>query len=305
MTDSWPIAFGNFRAEVRECGGGLNFLTFKDRDLVERYSGITVPERFKGDLLAPWPNRIRDGRYQIDDDIYHLELNEENRKTALHGLINKGGWEKQEQSESEISLSFNLKTSAGYPSELIFTVTYSLSEVGLKIMLTALNIGDLRVPYGVSIHPYLVANSETKVDEWILKMPTIEYMEVDPERLLPNGVTPCAGTNFDFMKGKTIGDVFIDHAFLIDSQHLDKRIEVKDTKGNGVWMTFDEESHWIQIHTADRDNGSDARSSLAVEPMTCPPDAFNSGIDVIWLERNEQHMIEWQIGALKEGEIAQ
>jgi aldose 1-epimerase len=148
MTDSWNISFGHYRAQVREYGGGLNFLTFQGRDLVEPYSGVTLPERFKGDLLAPWPNRIRDGRYQIDGSIYHLELNEENRRTALHGLVNTGKWEKQEQSESEISLSFNLKSSAGYPSELIFTITYSLSDAGLKIGLTALNIGDMRAPYG-------------------------------------------------------------------------------------------------------------------------------------------------------------
>ncbi|HWU31187.1 MAG TPA: galactose mutarotase, partial [Microbacterium sp.] len=55
---------------------------------------------------------------------------------------------------------------------------------------------------------------------------------------------------------------------------------------------------WVQVHTADLPDPAASRRGLAVEPMTCPPDAFNSGTDLIVLEPGAAHTAGWSIRAL-------
>ena len=40
------------------------------------------------------------------------------------------------------------------------------------------------------------------------------------------------------------------------------------------------------------------RKSLAVEPMTCPPDAFNSGVDLVVLQPGQSHSLALTIGVV-------
>jgi aldose 1-epimerase len=104
------------------------------------------------------------------------------------------------------------------------------------------------------------------------------------------------GTDFDFRNGRIIGTQFIDHAFLMDEQK--SRIEFYNLSGTGVWISSDENAKWCQIHTADRDGSKRSRMQLAVEPMTCAADSFNSKEDVIELAPGEIHSMYWKIGAL-------
>jgi aldose 1-epimerase len=105
---------------------------------------------------------------------------------------------------------------------------------------------------------------------------------------------PVTGTNFDFIDSKKISDLFIDHAFKYSSNYP-RSISLLNAEGQGAEMIFDEQSKWIQIHTADRDLQGDSRMAVAIEPMTCPPDAFNSGIDLIVLEPGKKHEYKLKI----------
>ena len=102
--------------------------------------------------------------------------------------------------------------------------------------------------------------------------------------------------NFDFRNGRVIGDQFIDHAFVLDDRTA--RIELRAPSGKGSWLSSDENAKWCQIHTADRDGGPGSRMQLAVEPMTCAVDAFNSKEDVIELAPGASHSMWWKIGSL-------
>jgi aldose 1-epimerase len=54
----------------------------------------------------------------------------------------------------------------------------------------------------------------------------------------------------------------------------------------------------VQVHTGDRPEPADHRRGLAVEPMTCPPDAFTSGVDLVHLGPGESHEASWSIAAI-------
>lgn len=291
------LQFGDYSAIIRRHGAGLNSLRIKGRDLVELFE-LGSPARYRGDLLAPWPNRIRDGKYSVDNKTYTVPINEISRQTSLHGLVNNLEWNVKEKSDKHVELYVELPESVAYPSSLLFTIRYELSDKGLGIEIQATNSGTNRAPYGVSIHPYLIADSSEKVDQWTLTMNSSEVLAVDEIRLLPTRLCDVSELDFDFQKGSIIGDRFIDHAFKVDKTKP-RSISLLAQSGIGVKMIFDESSHWVQIHTADREGGSDARRCLAVEPMSCPPDAFNSNIDLIWLNPKESTESNWWISGIE------
>lgn len=294
------ITSGEYEACLREKGAGLNWLRYKERDLVDPYQP-SDRRFFRGDVLAPWPNRIDGGIYTVDNVIYKTFINEPDRNTALHGLIFDLNWKVTSQSHSLVKFEVDLPASEAYPTSLHFIAVYSLSHEGLEITISAQNIGNIRAPYGVSIHPYLTVSRNQSVNEWTLQLPSTQVLEVDRIRLLPIALRNCPEMDFEFQEGATIEGRFIDHAFKIDKSSA-RQISLKSSNGDGVLMSFDESAKWIQIHTADRDGGVGSRSCLAVEPMTCPPNAFTSGEDLIWLSEGDSTQTTWKIKNL-EGEI--
>ena len=288
---------GDYQAEIRLRGAGLNFLKFQNRDLVDSYVAEDEPHRYRGVVLAPWPNRIRDGRYTFNKREFILHKNEHNRGNALHGLVFDVDWSIQTKETNSVSLTTLIHANEGYPTELVVVAKYTLSKEGLECTVDSKNLGSQSAPYGVSIHPYLIADKSSKVDQCVLTMPSHEYIEVDLDRLLPTGVSDVP-KNFDFNAGKLIGPDFIDHAFHIDRSKKDQHVTLVAPSGKGVKMTYSDAAKWIQIHTADREGGADSRSCLAVEPMSCPPDAFNSGVDLSVLSVGETHTMSWQISAI-------
>ena len=191
-------------------------------------------------------------------------------------------------------LGYLLDQPAIYPGKLQLQVTYEIIESGIEITVLSKNVGEISAPYGVSIHTYLVAGALVKNNELLLQLPSDQFLEVDAERLLPIKLQPVTGTNFDFIDSKKISDLFIDHAFKYSSNYS-RSISLLDQARGGVEMIFDDQSKWIQIHTADRDLQADSRMAVAIEPMTCPPDAFNSGIDLIVLEPGKKHEYKLKI----------
>jgi len=294
---NFELKSGDYHAEIRLRGAGLNFLRFQNRDLVDPYIEKEEPDRYRGVVLVPWPNRIRDGRYIFNQKQFLLRQNEMLRSNALHGLVFDVDWNIQIRDTNSISLRTVIHDHQAYPTVLEVVACYTLSSRGLDCKVESKNLGNQSAPYGVSIHPYLIADKSYIIDHCVLKMPSHEYMEVDPERLLPIEIRGVP-KNFDFNSGKLIGPQFIDHAFHIDYTKKDQAVTIMAPSQKGVKMTYSEAARWIQIHTADRGGGADSRTCLAVEPMSCPPDAFNSGVDLLLLSEGETHSISWQISAV-------
>lgn len=291
--NSIKIESDNYIARISREGGALTELKFGSRDLVEpRIS----PQYFCGALLAPWPNRIRDGKYSWKGHDFQAPVNEIARNNNLHALVFDREWSMVEQTQSSVILSLSVKKSAAYPTDLDFFVTYSLLTEGLHWQINSKNVGKSSAPFGVSVHPYLIAGPGIMNDVCTLKMAASYFMDVDDIRLLPTGLKSVEGTDFDFRNGRIIGTQFIDHAFLMDEHN--SRIEFYNSRGTGVWISSDENAKWCQVHTADRDGGKGSRMQLAVEPMTCAADSFNSKEDVIELAPGETHSMYWKIGAL-------
>ncbi|WP_166999046.1 aldose 1-epimerase family protein [Paramicrobacterium fandaimingii] len=294
------LQHGDYAASIASIGATLRELTFAGRNLVVPFAESEMRPAYRGATLVPWPNRVVDGRYVWEGTEHQLPLTEPGRGHALHGL---GAWLEYgilEQSEAAVTLGTAMVAQDGYPFTLDIAVTFRLDDEGLHSSVTATNRGTSAAPFGTGPHPYLVAGAG-RVDEWKATVPAASVLTVTDDRLIPTGLEPVEGTQFDFREQRVIGDTFIDHAFTGLARDADgiAEVTVRSNDGTGVVMSWDAACPWVQVHTADRDDAPEiSRIGLAVEPMTCPPDAFNSGTDLITLDPDAQTTASWSIRAL-------
>lgn len=297
-TKDYSISRGSYSAAVSAMGGALRELQHQGRDLVVSFAaGGAVPD-YRGVICVPWPNRLSDGHYSFAGKGYTAVINEPERQTALHGLATHIQWDLEEHLESEVTLSTRIHASDAYPGDLTVRIRYALTAEGLNCTLATKNTGPVSVPYGACPHPYLVAGP-SGLDSWTLEVPSAAFLAVTPERLLPTGMQAVEERNFDFRSPRHLGAITVDHAFtdLTRDSAGAAAVRVFDPEGTGVELSFGQEWPWVQIYTGDKPIKPD-RLGLAVEPMTCPPDAFTTGVDLVVLEPGAAHVGSWQIRAL-------
>lgn len=292
------LTAGPYVAEISAVGATLEGLSVNGRELLVRSPEAGPMLFYRGAVVAPWPNRIGDGSYTWDGQQIQTALTEPERGNALHGLVSFQLFSPVTVAEDELVLSTQLFPSTGYPFHLMLSVHYALDpEEGLTTTVTARNLGEQDAPYGVCPHPYLVAGPEP-LDTWSLQMDAGTVLTVTEDRLLPTGTEQVSpGGEFDFRSPATIGDLFIDHAFT-DLGRDEKgrfRVTVTAPGGTGVELSAGPELPWLQVHTGDRPEPENHRQGLAVEPMTCPPDAFRSGTDVVRLAPGAEHAASWAL----------
>lgn len=299
--EEYLLRHGEYTAVVTQVGAGLRLLRHGERDLVLGYRADEVRPRYRGALLVPWPNRVVDGTYTFDGESFQLDLNEPERHHAIHGLVTWCRFDRADADDTTVTLTHALVPRPGYPFRIEVGVRYRLHDGGLTCSVSTRNVGDRRAPYGVAAHPYLVAGPGP-VDRWTLQLPAERVLEVTPDRLVPRGLVDVAATGFDFRRRREIGPAELDHAFtsLVPDDDGLARVRVLDGDGaSGVECAWDPAAlPWVQVHTADLPDPSESRRGLAVEPMSCPPDAFNSGADLVVLEPGSEHQAEWTLGAV-------
>jgi len=300
------IAAHGYEAIIASIGASLRVLRFDGRDLVVPFEADEVRPGYRGATLAPWPNRIVDGRYGFGGGEYQLPLTEPARGQALHGLLPWAEYSDRLVLDDRVVLAAVIEPQSGYPFRVEVETEYRLDENGLQQTVTARNLGTDAAPWGTGPHPYLVAGPSTgsgteRVDDWTLTLPASEVLTVTEERLSPVAVEPIAQhPQWDFREPRPIGDVFIDHAFTgLSRAEGVAEVRLVSESGSGVALSWDARCPWVQIHTADNPGQAGIhRIGLAVEPMTCPPDAFNSGTDLVVLAPGAEHSAAWRIRAL-------
>jgi aldose 1-epimerase len=291
----WIISYRDQEAVLVEVGGGLRRWRVGGVDMVDGYEADELCEGGAGQLLAPWPNRIRDGRYEFDGEWHQLALSEPSTYTALHGLVRWLPWRLVESTASSVTCECVLPAQPGYPWPLVLRTSWSLSDDGLSAEHWATNLAERPAPFGLSVHPYLQIPG-IPVADLRLRVPARSRLLTDT-RLLPIGAAKVDGTEWDFTAPRRIGDQVIDTAFGAVSADPDggSAVTVTSPDGTGIRLWADRSFGWWQVFTGDTLPGQRHRRSVAVEPMTCPPDAFRSGRDVIALEPNQTWHAAWRL----------
>ena len=271
----FELRFGEQRVVVVEVGGGLRLYELDGRPLLDGYAEDAMASSGRGQVLIPWPNRIEDGEYDFDGAHHVLPLTEPSMNNAIHGLVRWEAWSPAEQDPDRVVLTHTLHPRPGYPFTLELSLEYALSAAGLRVTTTATNTGAASCPYGSGCHPYLTLGTET-VDPLVLHVPAETMLETDA-RGIPSSSEPVAGS-LDFRTPRAIGSTVLDHAFTGLQRGADgrARVELRAPAGDGVCVWLDEAYGFVQLFTGDPLPGVNRRS-IAVEPMTCAPNAFRNG----------------------------
>lgn len=253
----------------------------------------------RGAQLIPWPNRIAGGRYKFAGAEHQLPLSEPDLGNALHGLVVWESWRTVLHVRDRVVMAHRVQPRQGYPWRLDITLDYTVGPDGLRCTVEAVNSGDEAAPYGYGAHPYLTAGDDP-IDSWSVEVPAERYLETDPKTQLPTELRSVADTDHDFRVPRQLGATKLDHAYtdLVRDTSGTATVRLLSATGTGVELSWPRTCSWVQIYTSDRPEPENNRVGVAVEPMTCPPDAFNSGTDLVVIEPGNNHRTNWTIRAV-------
>jgi len=293
----YELAAGDYRATVTQLGGCLRELTYRDQPLIAGYPQDQLPPAGHGQLLAPWPNRIDGGRYRFDGASYQLELSEVARGNAIHGLTRWADWEPADAAPDRVTLTHLLLGRPGYPFCLRLSAGYRLDPAtGLEVDVTARNVGTKAAPYGTGSHPYLTAGATPVIDGCELQIQATRWLPADDRGIPSAAPQDVTGSRFDFRARHLIADTSLDHALTGLARDADGRAWARLTSGGfGVALWAGLGYDWLQVFTGDALAPELARRALAVEPMTCPPNAFVTGKDLLSLAPGTAVTHRWGI----------
>lgn len=293
--DQWTIRHGDHEVVIVQVGGGLRTYRLGDRDLLHGYPQDAKADAGRGQTLMPWPNRIRDGKYTFAGKDQQLALTEPARANASHGLIRWADWTVVQHDSDAIVVEHLLRPQPGWDWTLRLQVAYTLSAVGLMVTPAATNLSDTPAPFGYGSHPYLTAGEDI-VDELMLTVPGARTITVD-ERLNAIGTAPVDGTAYDFRSGRAIGTTQLDHCYgelTADNGRWTASIE-RDGVRTTMWADA-ARFPYAQAYTGDTLSPDRIRrAGVALEPMTCPPDAFNTGEGLLTIEPGRTWTGTWGI----------
>jgi len=302
------LRHGALAATITEIGGGLRRLRVGQFDLLDGYELTEMASRGRGQLLLPWPNRVRGGRYTFAGTTYQLPINEPALGNASHGLTRWCRWDLRASSDSAGSATCLLPAQSGYPFTVAFAVDYRLDDDGLTVTMTATNSSDRPAPVGMGAHPYFrlpgpdgPGGRPARADEMTLRLAGHRRLVADAA-LIPVADVPVddpetGGAAFDFRTGRAIGPTVVDTCYTDIDRDAAGRAEAVLAAPGGARVTvwFDETWPYLQVFTGDTLSESERRRSVAIEPLTCPADAFNSGTGLRVLEPGESFGGSWGI----------
>lgn len=287
-------ASGDLRATITAVAAGIRTLSINGIDLVPAYGEDQAPPMGAGIVLAPWPNRIRDGRWTHEGVTRQLAITEPARNNAIHGLLRYTEYTPISRERDSVTLKATIYPQLGYPFLLGTAVHYELVSDGLQVTHFVENLGVEAAPVALGSHPYLKIGGVPTAD-LTLRLDAASHVEVD-DRLLPTGEIPVDGTEWDFREGRRVGDVELDDAFgelsSEDGQVL-HTLTAPDGRSVSIWA--DDEFDYVQVFTSREFPGEDGDVAIAVEPMTAPAEAFNSGRGLRWLAPGEEWQLTWGI----------
>ncbi|MFC7491220.1 MULTISPECIES: aldose 1-epimerase family protein [unclassified Knoellia] len=291
----WHLSAGSDELTVVEVGGGLRTWSRDGMDVLAGYGVDRQCTSGRGQQLIPWPNRIRDGRYAYAGVQHQLPLTEVDLGNASHGLVRWAPWRLVERTDASITVGHRLFPQPGWDWHLETTTTYAVAQDGLTVTTRVTNVGELPAPFGYGAHPY-VAIGDAPVGEVEVEVPAASYVEVD-DRLLPIRTIPVQGQASDFRERKALGTHRLDTAYT-DLDVVDGRWTVTIAPpGRPVVEVWADAASlpWAQVFSGKAEADQPGAHGIAVEPMTCPADAFNSGDSLLELAPGETWTGTWGI----------
>ncbi|MFT4232269.1 MAG: aldose 1-epimerase family protein [Leucobacter sp.] len=284
-------------ARIAQVGASLRALTVAGTDLIPPYPADAPAPLCSGTVLVPWPNRIRDAVWNDRGVSRELAVTEPKLGNASHGLLRFAAYELREEAEDAISLGALVVPQTGYPYLLDTAVSYRLTGTGIDVVHTLTNLGAEEAPVALGTHPFIMLG-DAEPEDLVLHIPAETYFETDG-RMIPVAESPVdeapAAAGLDLRGGLRLADLSLDTAFGGLHRDADGRVRSTLTARDGRTATLWQGAgfDYVQAFTTDRYPGQ--RLAVAIEPMTAPADAFNSGRGLRRLAPGETWELCWGI----------
>jgi aldose 1-epimerase len=290
------IAHGDQRAVITEVGATLRTYVKGGLSVIEGFAGEEVPTGARGQVLFPWPNRTGDGEWTFSDRVAHPTVDDVEHATAIHGLIRWRPFRIDSVNQNRCVLSMLLHPTPDYPFLSEISVAYHLGSLGLTVTTTVLNRDDVPIPFGVGFHPYLSVTTPT-IEGAQLEVPAKAYVATNARKLPTGEILPLAGHQLDFSRQKSVNGHELDVTYteLVRDDSGMTSVVVTDSAGGEVELSVDRTFPYLQVFTGDTLEKGRRRTAIAVEPMTCPPDALRSGKDIVVLEPGQHWAGSWRL----------
>lgn len=290
------LVHGDLRAVITEVGATLRSLRVRGEPVLWEFPVHEIASSGRGQVLAPWPNRLEDGWYRYGEVVGKAALDEPERSNAIHGLVRWLAWSLEERSTRRAVLSCVLQPQPAYPFRIRLELDYMLVDRGLEVTCEVTNTGAEPAPFGIGFHPYLVP-STTGIDDAEIHLVAARRLLLD-ERALPRGEEPVAGSAFD-LDGRTLDSLRLDDCYTGLQRQSDGRWRALlngPTRRLALWA--DPAFGYAMCFTGDSLDAGHRRGAIAIEPMTCPPNALRTGTDLIALMPGEPWKASWGIADL-------
>jgi aldose 1-epimerase len=290
------IAHGDERAVITEVGATLRTFVKGGVSVIEGFAGEEVPTGARGQVLYPWPNRIGDGTWSFSDRTAHPNVDDVVHATSIHGLVRWRPFRIDSVNQNRCALSLVLHPTPQYPFLSEVSVAYHLGKLGLTVTTTVTNRDRVPIPFGVGFHPYLAVTTTT-IEGAELEVPAKAFVAVNSRQLPTGEILPVQGHSIDFSHRKSVNGHELDVTFteLVRDDSGLATVVLVDSKGGEVELSVDRNYPYIQVYTGDHLERGRRRTSVAVEPMTCPPDGLRSGKDVVVLEPGQHWAGSWRM----------
>ena len=291
------LAHGDQRAVAVEVGGGLREYSVAGRSVLDSYPLGEMCSAARGQVLAPWPNRLDAGRYRFAGVDHQLPITEPERANAIHGIVRWASWAVDTHDRHRAVLRHALHPQPGYPFDLELTVEYALASAGLTVTTVAANHGATTAPFGLGFHPYLLTG-DAHLDDAVLTVPATQVVRADGRGIPTGTVDPVDRAGLDFREGTRIESRRLDDCFAGLAASADGTVRVSlssSRRADPVVVWMEPAFAYVMVYTGDTLEPGVRRRSIAIEPMTCPPNAFVSGEAVISLEPGARRSFRWGI----------
>ncbi|MCG9129356.1 aldose 1-epimerase [Candidatus Poribacteria bacterium] len=237
------------------------------------------PTAFGNPILFPFPNRIRNGKWEFEGKTYQFDKVPDS-PTTIHGLLLNLPYnvDIHEANEDKAILVCSLNSEdypdvhRQFPFPFIIEITYTLKNSILEMGIEIKNTGNGNMPFGFGIHPYFSTKLTDNADasKALITVPASKYWELD-DVLVPTGIQKDVSGTLDLRKGQPFGKLKLDHVFtgvILDGENSLCLIENLDT-GYGMVMESDSIFRELVVYTPP------GRDAICFEPYTCPTDAIN------------------------------
>jgi aldose 1-epimerase len=285
---------GDAVAVVTELAAGLRLYARGGVQLTETYGDDEISPGATGITLAPWANRVEDGVWYLDGKKQQLDITEVSRNNASHGLLRNAGYALVDESEFSVTLEATVFPQHGYPFLVQHRVRYELDDaLDLRVSQTLVNQSQSAAPFVLGAHPYLRLG-DTAPEDLVLTVKARTRLVAD-DRLIPRSTAPADGP-YDFSSGTAVGPALVDVALTdltFDGGVARHTLAAPD--GRGVSLEQDGNCQYVHIFITDTFPGRS--KAVAIEPMTGPANAFNSGDGLRWLAPGGDFTMNWGIAA--------